>query len=139
MKNYNLFLDDIRMPADAGNYMYPVEVRPLYRLKEWVIARNYKQFVECIQTNGLPELVSFDHDLADEHYGLISKTDHLTWEEYHLSEDREYTGLDCAKWMVDYCIENNQKLPQYLCHSMNPTGRENILIYLRNFEKTQSK
>lgn len=131
MKNYNLFLDDVRMPYDAGNYMYPVEIRPLYRLEEWVIVRNYNEFVNYINENGLPSLVSFDHDLAEIHY------DPSTWRESFVYE--EETGYDCAKWLVEYCMNNNEKLPNYLCHSMNPHGRENILNYLRNFEKTQSK
>lgn len=124
---YNLFLDDIRQPWEAGNYMYPVEVRSLYRLKEWIIVRNYKEFVHCINENGLPNLVSFDHDLADIHY------DPATWTESF--KYQEETGYDCAKWLVDYCIENTLKLPNFLVHSMNPVGRDNIKRYLENYKQ----
>lgn len=122
----NLFLDDIRSVEMAANYM-PPDVAILYRTKRWVIVRNYHEFVHVIEENGLPELVSFDHDLADQHY------DPSTWREsfsYH-----EKTGLDCAKWMVDYCIKHGEKLPRYIVHSANPVGRENIIKYLENFRK----
>jgi hypothetical protein len=125
--SYYLFLDDIRMPADAGNYMYPVELRTLYRTKEWVIVRNYKDFVETVLSQGIPEMVSFDHDLALIHY------DPSTWKESFSYQ--EETGLDCAKWLCDYCQENNLPLPQYLVHSANPVGKENIVVYLERFKK----
>ncbi len=127
---YNLFLDDIRQPWEAGNYMLPVDVRKFYRLYDWVIVRNYKEFVETITEKGLPDLVSFDHDLADIHY------DPTTWTESFSYE--EETGYDCAKWMVNYCMENHLPMPNYLVHSMNPTGAENILRYLNNYKKFES-
>lgn len=40
-------------------------------------------------------------------------------------------------WLVDYCIDNNQKLPLYNIHSANPTGKENIDKYLKNYVKIQ--
>jgi len=55
----------------------------------------------------------------------------------HEPEGVEKTGLDCAKWLVDYCMDNNQKLPEYSVHSMNPAGGKNILEYLNNFKKFQ--
>lgn len=124
---YNLYLDDIRQPYETGNYMNPVELRKQYRLEDWIIVRNYNEFVKYIQNNGLPNKVSFDHDLADVHY------DPNTWKEsfkYH-----EETGYDCAKWMCEYCLENSLPLPEYYCHSMNPTGKENILGILNNYKK----
>ena len=44
-----LYLDDIRIPKTEG----------------WVIVRTYDEFVNWITKNGLPEEVSFDHDLAE--------------------------------------------------------------------------
>lgn len=58
--NYNLFLDDFRMPSDAFNY----KPNPMYNNESWVIVRNYDQFIECITKNGIPEIISFDHDLG---------------------------------------------------------------------------
>jgi hypothetical protein len=34
-------------------------------------------------------------------------------------------------------MNNNLKLPEFYCHSMNPAGKENILTILTNFKKHQ--
>lgn len=125
--SYNLYLDDIRQPWQTGNYMLPVDLRAAYRLKEWVIVRNYDEFVEYITEHGLPELVSFDHDLALVHYEGGKESF-----EYYPE-----TGYDCAKWLTDYCIKNNLQLCSYLVHSMNPAGTENIKEHLNNFKNKQ--
>lgn len=124
--SYNLFLDDVREPWQVGNYILPVELRSLYRLREWVIVRNYGGFIACIKEKGLPDMVSFDHDLAEIHYrgGLE------TFGYY------EETGLDCMKWMLNYIQDNSLPLPEtILVHSMNPIGAENIQSLLNNFKK----
>jgi hypothetical protein len=132
--SYNLFLDDIRVPVDVGNYINPVELRSLFRLKEWVIVRNYNQFVDYIERNGVPALVSFDHDLADEHY-----VPERYWDNYEESKKyqsaksyTEKTGYDCAQWLLKYCKEKHLQLPNILCHSMNPIGKEKILRLVLN-------
>lgn len=126
MSDYNLFLDDIRQPYETGNYIYPVELRKLYRLEKWEVVRNYNEFVKVIQEKGLPKLISFDHDLADVHYNPSTWTEGFV---YH-----EKTGLDCAKWLVERCIEERLTLPEYIVHSANPTGAENIKKYLENYK-----
>jgi hypothetical protein len=128
-----LFLDDIRQVRDACYY---VQNPRIYWEEDWDIVRNYNEFVDYIEKNGLPNLISFDHDLADEHYEDLfsdpnwSKSNddiELKYEEY-----REKTGLDCAKWLVEYCEENKLKLPVFFVHSANPVGRRNIEDYLHN-------
>ncbi len=114
-----LYLDDIRTPKTEG----------------WNIVRSYPEFVEWIKKNGIPNEVSFDHDLADEHYSLQTKTDYLTWKEYYETQDREYTGYDAAKWMCEYCWDNGLPIPEYNVHSANPVGRENILAILNSFKE----
>ncbi len=47
----------------------------------------------------------------------------------------EKTGYDCAKWLVNFCMDNNLELPEYYAHSMNTVGRRNILGYLDNYVK----
>jgi hypothetical protein len=60
---------------------------------------------------------------------------------YTLNYDniKEKTGLDCAKWLVDYCIDNQLDLPKYYVHSANPIGRQNIINYLENFRNNYKK
>ena len=132
MNNF-LFLDDIRNPEDAAKYTN----QDIYLFKMWDTVRSYNEFVSYIENNGLPVCISFDHDLADEHY-----TPEEYWSDYDKSkvyQDKQHykekTGYDCAKWLVDYCIENKCNLPKYMCHSMNPVGKDNIINYLNNYEK----
>ena len=45
---YNLFLDDIRHPSQVANYILPIEAREQYLKEDWVIVRNYEEFVKVI-------------------------------------------------------------------------------------------
>lgn len=47
--------------------------------------------------------------------------------------------MDCAKWLVDYCIDNGQPLPIFYVHSVNPVGADNIRGLLNGFAKHYSK
>lgn len=134
---YNLFLDDIRFPYMAGEYMQPYSAQLMYKEERWDVVRNYSEFCAFIESNGLPQLVSFDHDLADEHY-----TPAEYWEDYEKSKNyqagrqyKEKTGLDCAKWLIEYVMNNKLKLPIIYCHSMNPVGKDNILNLFENYRK----
>jgi hypothetical protein len=106
-----LFLDDIRFPFEVYEYTN----QPLFLQEKWEIIRNYNGFVEWITKNGLPDFISFDHDLAD------------------ISFHTEKTGYECAKWLVDYCLDNNLACPNFYCHSMNPVGRDKINGLLMQF------
>lgn len=139
MKNIRrLFLDDYRVPLDCVSYMHRhIGARNPDYLESWTIVRNFESFCMNIEKSGVPDLISFDHDLADEHYADQSIWDNKEAYE-NLSENfKEKTGLDCAKWLVEYCIENNCKIPDYYVHSMNPVGAENIKNYLEHFKKHQ--
>lgn len=118
-----LFLDDLRSPRQCYNYIK----NEIYLRSDWDIVRNYDQFVNYILNVGIPKVISFDHDLADEHYDTLNETDFTSLQEYYLFRDREMTGYDCAKWLKEYCDLHEYPLPKILCHSMNPVGKENIL------------
>ena len=104
-----LYLDDIRVPKTDG----------------WDIVRTYEDFVEWITKNGIPDEVSFDHDLAEINYDPSTFTE--TFKYY------EKTGYDAAKWLCEYCWTNGLPIPKYNVHSANPVGRDNILQLLKNF------
>lgn len=61
----------------------------------WV--KNIDEFKNFILTNGVPDFVSFDRDLGT----------------------APITGMDCAKWLVNYCKEKGVKFPKYFVHSAN--------------------
>ena len=109
-----LWLDDYRNPNDWMDYVKmvcPIMVKEPCTIV-WV--KSYDEFVEYITNRGLPDAIGFDHDLADE-------------------GSSEKTGYDAAKFLVDYCLENNTDLPEFGSQSANPAGRENILNLLNNF------
>ncbi len=101
----------------------------------WVL--NYYEFTEWITMFGIPDVISFDHDLAYEHY-----TPEKYWSDYDESkkyqESQEYTektGYDCAKWLVEYLEDNKVLMPEIYIHSANPVGADNIKYLLQNYKK----
>lgn len=114
-----LWLDDLRDPSQ-GQFKIWLNLAFGENLDvTWV--KDYDEFVKYFKKNEMPYAISFDHDLGNE------LTDH--------PELNEKTGLDCAKWIVDYCMNNAVRLPKYFVHSANPVGRENIESYLDNYLK----
>ena len=127
-----LWLDDLRNPflneelkVPNGNCEWDIN---------WVL--NFEQFTKWIEMYGLPDAISFDHDLAPEHY-----TPEYFWSDYDASKKyqewkkpfyTEFTGEHCAKWLVDYCNTNKLYLPAYYIHSANPVGVDFILNVLIN-------
>lgn len=129
MEKRKLFLDDIRQVKDACNYMPNPKI---YWEDDWDIVRNYSEFVEYLKSKPLPELISFDHDLADIHY----EVDFRDWKDFTSGQlGVEETGMDCAKFLVKHCQETKQELPDFLVHSANPVGRTNIRKYLENAKR----
>jgi hypothetical protein len=123
--SYRLFLDDERMPKDVKWVELP--------LGPWEIVRSYEAFVKTITEKGMPTFISFDHDLADEHYKEYIGTGKVDY-----NTCKEKTGFHCALWLVDYCLDKPAKLPLYVVHSMNSVGRENINGLLAQFKRVQS-
>ena len=125
--SYFLFLDDFRQPRDAFNYTKNI----LYTTKNWLVVRSYNEFVKCIEENGVPHTISFDHDLADAHY---EEQETIAYDKYI-----EKTGYHCATWLIKYCIDNKLKLPTaVLIHSMNPVGSQNIRSIFDNYHKVMN-
>lgn len=122
-----LFLDDVRMPQHCTGYMRTRigDLVVLYH-QQWDVVRDYEQFVSSINDNhNKITHISFDHDLADEHY---STKMYKSSEEYYESiEGSERTGYDCAKYMKWFYDENKISYPTMFVHSMNPVGTEAII------------
>lgn len=92
-----LFIDDLRDAPDG-----------------WVTVRSYDEAVAHVLVHGMPEAISFDHDLGD----------------------AVPTGFDFAKWIVEGHLDGDRPLPENFCytvHSANPPGRANIEGLLGNF------
>jgi len=90
-----LYLDDSRFPKSSGN---------------WRIARSVDEAIQMISEFGLPDQISFDHDLGE----------------------NQKTGYDFAKWIVWNELDTRGIFINV--HSANPIGRDNIYGLIRNWE-----
>lgn len=136
-----LFLDDFRWPNDCAKYMYK-KIGPqnvLYTEPDWEVVRNYPEFVNWIAANGMPGLISFDHDLADGHYHENMQNGILNYSTDDFKDDMNKTGYHCAQFIVEMCMDKKLKLPEFIVHSMNPVGTENIESLLNGFSKFQTQ
>ena len=85
---------------------------------------------------GMPGFISFDHDLdgqqykitMDEMLGDIIYSDPL-W--------KDKTGYHCALYLIEYCRNKGLPIPEFQVHSMNPTGRRNIIQLLRDAKEKE--
>ena len=90
ISNYNLFLDDNRIPTHVTWVDIPKD-------QHYSVVRNYQEFVDLITLRGLPKFVTYDHDLSDCHYGHGLRGDDIPYDKY-----TEKTGYDAAKCLVEY-------------------------------------
>jgi hypothetical protein len=113
-----MYLDDVRTPTD----------------KDWVVVRNYEQFVSQIEEHGLEnfDVISLDHDLGD---GAMTEYYNNVRDNYTLdySNIQERTGYDACKFLVNRSIETGIPLPQIYVHSANPIGCGNMMGYINNY------
>lgn len=120
-----LYLDDQRTPTETIPGYHP-----------WIVVRSYDEFVDYITNHGIPDLISFDHDLADEHIEDYYKQlidngfQHPNYGQY-----KEKTGLDCASFVVEYSQRMKTPLKQCCVHSHNPVGATNIQSLINGFKK----
>ena len=113
-----LYLDDIRTPVDD----------------DWIVVRNYDEFVAQIKLNGLGnfEVISLDHDLGEgamvEYYTNVKNNYML---DYNNIEER--TGMDWCRYLVSDSMNEKIPLPQIYIHSANPIGSANMMGYINNY------
>lgn len=127
LQKNKIYLDDERTPVE----------------KDWMIVRNYGQFIKKISELGLEniDVISFDHDLGDtaveEYYNNVMKSGILDYDNIE-----EKTGYDAAKWLVGHYMDNytsSTHFPQVYVHSANPVGAQNIINFINNFLKFLDK
>jgi hypothetical protein len=139
---YHLFLDDERNLSDVTWVVLPSKIT-----NNWVVVRNYDEFVKTVTSFGTPDYVTFDHDLADEHYKvMVQEVMHSQKHTQFIDDEHgglnvtfdygsEKTGYDCCKWLVEFCEDRQVKFPEFEVHSLNPVGRERIRSYIENAKK----
>jgi hypothetical protein len=112
-----LWLDDCRSPFD-GKWLSIYAVGYVLGSDDVTWAKDFDDFVTYFATRGMPDLICFDHDLGEGE-----------------------SGYDCAKWLVEYCMDQDLDVPAWKIQSSNPVGKENInalLFNYRNSRKLQS-
>lgn len=117
---WNLFIDDERNLEDVTWVTW--QVREKYRNEDWKISRNYHEVVALVEEFGFPSFVSFDHDLGDK----ILHGD----------------GYEIAKYLCEIDMNSSFHMPEdfdFIVHSQNPIGKENIESYLNNFIEFKNK
>lgn len=129
-----LWLDDIRNPNETNldGIKHWLVFSPIQEPYEVIWVKSYNEFVDWIERNGMPDGICFDHDLADISYNPNNQKSSFV---YH-----EKTGFDCAKWLVEHCMDNNCVLPLWNVQSANPVGKENInglLLGFKCFQENQ--
>jgi hypothetical protein len=90
--SYRLFLDDERFPPDDGN--------------QWVIVRTSGEAIDLLHQRGVPNYISFDHDLGGDD-----------------------TAIPYVNALFDYVMDNRVVMPSgfdYYVHSQNVEGAKNI-------------
>jgi hypothetical protein len=113
-----IYLDDVRTPIHG----------------EWIVVRNYDQFVDKVNEIGLEniEFISLDHDLGDtamaEWYNNVYKNYTLDY-----NNIKEKTGYDCAKWLVEQWMDGKPVVDVFT-HSANAVGSANIMGYINNYK-----
>ena len=100
MGNYKMYLDDVRE--------LPEEFQ-----KEWITVRSSSETISYVKAHGLPEFISFDHDLGGSDTTMVF----LRWLE------RE-TNI----------IQENDP-PEYVVHSSNPAGAANIRSFMESWKR----
>ena len=108
-KRIIIFIDDYRTPNKYVN----VNTNRVYQ------AYSYNDFVALLnklyKKYRIIDEVWFDHDLGPVEQG---------------------NGLDCAKYLVQFCEDNHMELPEYHIQSANTVGRLNIDSYLKSYLKS---
>lgn len=100
---YTMFIDDIRTPKEKYD----------------VIVRSCDEATSYILKYGMPNFISFDHDLGSDENGNILKS-----------------GYDLAKWLVEQSLNEVLEFPKdfsFQVHSADLIGKNNIKAILNNY------
>ena len=122
-----LWLDDIRDPASTdvdwlGMYS------PIGKYEAYVVwIKSYDEFVRFILSNGLPSAICLDYDLSK------APNNKISGQETMCDKVETKTGLDCAKWLVEYCNEQGIDIPPYGIQTSNLEGKMKIESILNQY------
>lgn len=88
-----MYIDDVRCPPDD----------------DWILVRSSDEAVAWVTQNGMPDFISFDHDLG---------------------------GEDTTMVFLKKIVELGLKPPNnYHVHSANPIGKQNIVSFVDSWKR----
>lgn len=115
-----IYLDDVRTPNPETG--------------DWVVVRNYEEFVTKVTEIGLENihLISLDHDLGD---SAMNEWLYGVTKNYTINYDNitEKTGMDCTKWLVNQWLDG-APVCRVMVHSANAVGSANMMGYINNYK-----
>ncbi len=130
-KNRNLFLDDRREVDEAWLFDSDTLLTNFSGIDNWIIVRSYDEFVRWIDMNGIPDNVSFDHDLCEDAMvqfeNALANNGFIDYVKY-----TQKTGKHCAEYLVKSCKEKNIPIPNYYIHTANHLAAPIIRDILEN-------
>jgi hypothetical protein len=94
-----VFIDDIRTPPS----------------NDWIVVRSSKEAIDWVNANGMPDIISFDHDLGGDD-----------------------TSMVFLKQLFEIAFEKGYNPPKYFIHSANPIGSKNIQSFMESWKKSQT-
>lgn len=97
---WNLYIDDIRFPPPD---------------RDWLICRTSQEALDRIKEIGLPQFISFDHDLGEADTTMIF-----------------------LRRLVNEVWDGKSDIPEYQIHSANPVGAQNIRSFMESWKRSLS-
>lgn len=131
-----IWLDDLRDPF-LGNWIRDF-IPEYFCLGKIVWVKSFDDFTKMIKYSGLPDKICFDHDLGED-VAIQLVAGGMEKSKARQVKKLAKSGFDCAKWLVDYCLDNSIQVPDWSIQSANPVGKENINSLLFNAKKHLEK
>lgn len=126
--NSYLFLDDTRRP----DYISKQPTVP--KNVKWTVVRDYNDFVNHIKYLGIPNFISYDHDLCLNAVKEFIRAHHSKTN-FNYSEKMKKTGMDCLLYTLEYCEKNDIPHPPYFIHSSNYICAEDMKQKIEEYNK----
>ena len=124
--HYNLFLDDVRdehpatfCPILHEEGQFRGNRNTLYITRPWVIVKNFNEFRDTIEQRGVPTMISFDHDLSEEHYSRDFTQNQSTNYLYEIPRGTTHVDINGNYWSGNFrgWPQNRQLIKGHVCNS----------------------
>lgn len=112
-----VYVDEKKIPKNLD----PLKYNP------WIVCQHPNDFCDYIRKHPLPDMISLNHDFADEHYIDFANHQAIGIEAINYDKFKVATGLHLMRWLIHWCMENDLDLPVINVHSENTLGTANMV------------